>query len=58
MFSAGMLAKSLTPRLMKTRQLSTESNQSCLCPSATDSESCISPLWEELVYHHFYHFIM
>lgn len=52
MFSAGMLAKSLTPKLMKSRQrhgtLSTESNQSCLCPSATDSESCISPLWEDL----------
>ncbi|XP_041924492.1 serine/threonine-protein kinase greatwall isoform X1 [Alosa sapidissima] len=52
MFSAGMLAKSLTPKLMKSRQRcdaqSTGSNQSCICPSATDSESCISPLWEDL----------
>ncbi|XP_062377626.1 serine/threonine-protein kinase greatwall [Sardina pilchardus] len=52
MFSSAVLARSLTPKLMKSRQRcdtqSTGSNLSCLCPSATDSESCISPLWEDL----------
>ncbi|XP_031439618.1 serine/threonine-protein kinase greatwall [Clupea harengus] len=52
MFRTEMLSKCLTPRLMKSRQrhetLSTGSNQSYLCPSATDSESGISPLWEDL----------
>ncbi|XP_060725528.1 serine/threonine-protein kinase greatwall isoform X2 [Tachysurus vachellii] len=49
-FSPSLLAKSLTPRLMKSRKrfetLSVGSAQSCLLPSS-DSESCISPLWED-----------
>ncbi|XP_060778522.1 serine/threonine-protein kinase greatwall isoform X2 [Neoarius graeffei] len=48
-FSPSMLAKSLTPRLMKSRKrfetLSVGSAHSCPLPSS-DSESCISPLWE------------
>uniref|UniRef100_A0AAY4A072 Serine/threonine-protein kinase greatwall n=1 Tax=Denticeps clupeoides TaxID=299321 RepID=A0AAY4A072_9TELE len=49
-FSAGVLAKRLTPKLMKSRKrfstLSAGSSQ-CLFPSTTDSESCISPMWED-----------
>ncbi|KAF7708971.1 serine/threonine-protein kinase greatwall isoform X2 [Silurus meridionalis] len=49
-FSPSLLAKSLTPRLMKSRKrfesLSASSVHSCLLPSS-DSESCISPLWED-----------
>ncbi|XP_057179018.1 serine/threonine-protein kinase greatwall isoform X2 [Triplophysa rosa] len=49
-FSPGMLAKSLTPRLMKSRRrfgtLSVGS-ASCLLPSTTDSEDCVSPMWED-----------
>ncbi|XP_062848091.1 serine/threonine-protein kinase greatwall [Trichomycterus rosablanca] len=48
-FSPSVLARSLTPRLMKSRKrfetLSVGSAQSLL-PS-TDSESCISPMWED-----------
>ncbi|XP_063063030.1 serine/threonine-protein kinase greatwall isoform X2 [Engraulis encrasicolus] len=51
-FNAGLLMKSLTPRLMKSRQrcdtTSTGSNQSCFSSPVTDSENCISPLWEDL----------
>lgn len=54
-FNAGLLMKSLTPRLMKSRQrcdtTSTGSNQSCFSSPVTDSENCISPLWEDLVFH-------
>ncbi|KAI4878314.1 hypothetical protein NFI96_017966 [Prochilodus magdalenae] len=50
-FSPSVLAKSLTPRLLKSRKrfesLSVGSAHSCLLPSTTDSESCISPLWED-----------
>ncbi|XP_072535416.1 serine/threonine-protein kinase greatwall isoform X2 [Salminus brasiliensis] len=50
-FSPSVLARSLTPRLMKSRKrfesLSAGSAHSCLPPSTTDSESCISPLWED-----------
>uniref|UniRef100_A0A8B9HK33 Serine/threonine-protein kinase greatwall n=1 Tax=Astyanax mexicanus TaxID=7994 RepID=A0A8B9HK33_ASTMX len=50
-FSPSVLARSLTPRLMKSRKrfesLSVGSAHSCLLPSTTDSESCISPLWED-----------
>ncbi|XP_026093305.1 serine/threonine-protein kinase greatwall-like isoform X2 [Carassius auratus] len=50
-FSPGLLARSLTPRLMKTRKrfenLSAGSAHSCLLPSATDSEDCVSPMWED-----------
>ncbi|KAB5587206.1 hypothetical protein PHYPO_G00010430 [Pangasianodon hypophthalmus] len=49
-FSPSVLAKSLTPRLMKSRKrfesLSVGSAHSCLLPSS-DSESCVSPLWED-----------
>lgn len=49
-FSPSVLARRLTPRLMKSRKrfesLSVGSAHSCLLPSTTDSESCISPLWE------------
>ncbi|KAF5894104.1 serine/threonine-protein kinase greatwall isoform X1, partial [Clarias magur] len=47
-FSPSMLAKSLTPRLMKSRKRfeSVGSAHSCMLRS-TDSESCISPLWED-----------
>ncbi|XP_058246582.1 serine/threonine-protein kinase greatwall isoform X2 [Hemibagrus wyckioides] len=49
-FSPSLLAKSLTPRLMKSRKrfesLSVGSAHSCMLPSS-DSESCISPLWED-----------
>ncbi|KAK3551705.1 hypothetical protein QTP70_022564 [Hemibagrus guttatus] len=49
-FSPSLLAKSLTPRLMKSRKrfesLSVGSAHSCMHPSS-DSESCISPLWED-----------
>ncbi|KAM9489372.1 serine/threonine-protein kinase greatwall isoform 2-T2 [Clarias gariepinus] len=47
-FSPSMLAKSLTPRLMKSRKRfeSLGSAHSCMLRS-TDSESCISPLWED-----------
>ncbi|KAL6488330.1 hypothetical protein MHYP_G00020710 [Metynnis hypsauchen] len=50
-FSPGVVAKSLTPRLLKARKrfesLSVGSAHSSLLLSATDSESCISPLWED-----------
>ncbi|KAL7887677.1 hypothetical protein AOLI_G00053980 [Acnodon oligacanthus] len=50
-FSPGAVAKSLTPRLLKARKrfesLSVGSAHSSLLLSATDSESCISPLWED-----------
>ncbi|XP_016406613.1 serine/threonine-protein kinase greatwall [Sinocyclocheilus rhinocerous] len=50
-FSPGLLAKSLTPRLMKSRKrfetLSVGSAHSCLLPSTTDSEDCVSPMWED-----------
>lgn len=50
MFSPGMLGKSLTPRLMKSRRrfgtLSVGS-ASYLLPSTTDSEDCVSPMWED-----------
>uniref|UniRef100_A0A8C1J9A1 Serine/threonine-protein kinase greatwall n=1 Tax=Cyprinus carpio TaxID=7962 RepID=A0A8C1J9A1_CYPCA len=50
-FSPGLLARSLTPRLMKSRKrfetLSVGSAHSCLLPSATDSEDCVSPMWED-----------
>lgn len=50
MFSPSVLAKSLTPRLMKSRKgfetLSGGSSHSCMLLSS-DSESCISPLWED-----------
>ncbi|KAL1006319.1 hypothetical protein UPYG_G00070750 [Umbra pygmaea] len=49
-FSPFALAKSLTPRLLKTRKrfetMSAGSSQSCLFPSNTDSEGGVSPLWE------------
>lgn len=49
-FSPSLLAKSLTPRLMKSRKrfesLSVGSAQSCLLPSS-GSENCVSPLWED-----------
>ncbi|KAK1795069.1 hypothetical protein P4O66_009917 [Electrophorus voltai] len=50
-FSPSALAKSLTPRLLKSRKrfeaLSAGSAHSGLLRSTTDSESCISPLWED-----------
>ncbi|XP_059380298.1 serine/threonine-protein kinase greatwall [Carassius carassius] len=50
-FSPGLLARSLTPRLMKSRKrfetLSAGSSHSCLLPSTTDSEDCVSPMWED-----------
>ncbi|XP_076827119.1 serine/threonine-protein kinase greatwall isoform X2 [Brachyhypopomus gauderio] len=50
-FSPSLLAKSLTPRLMKSRKrfetLSAGSAHSGLRLSTTDSESCVSPQWEE-----------
>uniref|UniRef100_A0A672LZA9 Serine/threonine-protein kinase greatwall n=1 Tax=Sinocyclocheilus grahami TaxID=75366 RepID=A0A672LZA9_SINGR len=50
-FSPGLLARSLTPRLMKSRKrfetLSVGSAHSCLLPSTTDSEDCVSPMWED-----------
>uniref|UniRef100_A0A8C2GP29 Serine/threonine-protein kinase greatwall n=1 Tax=Cyprinus carpio TaxID=7962 RepID=A0A8C2GP29_CYPCA len=50
-FSPGLLARSLTPRLMKSRKrfetLSVGSAHSCLIPSTTDSEDCVSPMWED-----------
>uniref|UniRef100_A0A8C2HBE8 Serine/threonine-protein kinase greatwall n=1 Tax=Cyprinus carpio TaxID=7962 RepID=A0A8C2HBE8_CYPCA len=45
-FSPGLLARSLTPRLMKSRK-SVGSAHSCLLPSTTDSEDCVSPMWED-----------
>ncbi|XP_053492830.1 serine/threonine-protein kinase greatwall isoform X2 [Ictalurus furcatus] len=49
-FSPSLLAKSLTPRLMKSRKrfesLSVGSAHSCLLPSS-GSENCVSPLWED-----------
>uniref|UniRef100_A0A9J7X702 Serine/threonine-protein kinase greatwall n=1 Tax=Cyprinus carpio carpio TaxID=630221 RepID=A0A9J7X702_CYPCA len=59
-FSPGLLARSLTPRLMKSRKrfetLSVGSAHSCLLPSATDSEDCVSPMWEDeqVLYQHYY----
>ncbi|KAJ8396816.1 hypothetical protein AAFF_G00014150 [Aldrovandia affinis] len=50
-FSPGLLARSLTPRLLKSRkriETSSASSQSCLFPSTTESESCVSPLWEDV----------
>uniref|UniRef100_A0A671Q9A5 Serine/threonine-protein kinase greatwall n=1 Tax=Sinocyclocheilus anshuiensis TaxID=1608454 RepID=A0A671Q9A5_9TELE len=58
-FSPGLLAKSLTPRLMKSRKrfetLSVGSAHSCLLPSTTDSEDCVSPMWEDeqVLYQHY-----
>ncbi|XP_050954792.1 serine/threonine-protein kinase greatwall isoform X2 [Labeo rohita] len=53
-FSPGLLARSLTPRLMKSRKrfetLSVGSAHSCLLPSTTDSEDCVSPMWEDEQY--------
>ncbi|XP_036376077.1 serine/threonine-protein kinase greatwall [Megalops cyprinoides] len=50
MFSPSLLAKSLTPRLLKSRRrfetVSSSSSQSCFFHSTSDSESCVSPLWE------------
>ncbi|KAG9334359.1 hypothetical protein JZ751_008245 [Albula glossodonta] len=48
-FSPSLLAKSLTPRLLKSRKRieTSSSGQSCLFPSTTESESCVSPLWED-----------
>ncbi|XP_030625511.1 serine/threonine-protein kinase greatwall [Chanos chanos] len=49
-FSPEVLAKNLTPRLMKSRKRvlnSVSSGHLCLFPSTTDSESCVSPLWED-----------
>ncbi|XP_067291451.1 serine/threonine-protein kinase greatwall isoform X2 [Pseudorasbora parva] len=50
-FSPGLLAMSLTPRLMKSRKrfgtLSVGSTHSCQIPSTTDSEDCVSPMWED-----------
>ncbi|KAJ8278104.1 hypothetical protein GJAV_G00083860 [Gymnothorax javanicus] len=49
-FSPGVLARSLTPRLLKSRkriETSSASSQSCLFPSVTESEGCVSPLWED-----------
>ncbi|XP_024248576.1 serine/threonine-protein kinase greatwall isoform X2 [Oncorhynchus tshawytscha] len=49
-FSPYALAKSLTPRLLKSRRrfdtMSTGGSQSCIFPSTTDSEGGVSPLWE------------
>uniref|UniRef100_A0A8C7S0F6 Serine/threonine-protein kinase greatwall n=1 Tax=Oncorhynchus mykiss TaxID=8022 RepID=A0A8C7S0F6_ONCMY len=49
-FSPYALAKSLTPRLLKSRRrfdtMSTGGSQSCNFPSTTDSEGGVSPLWE------------
>ncbi|XP_061093333.1 serine/threonine-protein kinase greatwall isoform X1 [Conger conger] len=49
-FSPGLLARSLTPRLLTSRkriETSSASSQSCLFPSTTESEDCVSPLWED-----------
>ncbi|KAJ8375820.1 hypothetical protein SKAU_G00064000 [Synaphobranchus kaupii] len=49
-FSPGLLARSLTPSLLKSRkriETSSASSQSCLFPSTTESEGCASPLWED-----------
>ncbi|XP_067234488.1 serine/threonine-protein kinase greatwall [Chanodichthys erythropterus] len=48
-FSPGLLARSLTPRLMKSRKRfeSAGSTNSCYLPSTTDSEDCVSPMWED-----------
>ncbi|KAG1953699.1 serine/threonine-protein kinase greatwall isoform X2 [Pimephales promelas] len=48
-FSPGLLARSLTPRLMKSRKRfeSVGSTHSCQLPSTTDSEDCASPMWED-----------
>ncbi|XP_062335262.1 serine/threonine-protein kinase greatwall [Osmerus eperlanus] len=47
-FSPSALARSLTPRLLKSRRRfeSVGSSQSCLFPSPTASENGVSPLWE------------
>ncbi|XP_029611609.1 serine/threonine-protein kinase greatwall isoform X1 [Salmo trutta] len=49
-FSPYALAKSLTPRLLKSRRrfdtMSAGGSQSCIFPSTTDSEGGVSPLWE------------
>ncbi|CAB1349638.1 unnamed protein product, partial [Coregonus sp. 'balchen'] len=49
-FSPYALAKSLTPRLLKSRRrfdtMSAGGSQPCLFPSTTDSEGGVSPLWE------------
>ncbi|XP_043081563.1 serine/threonine-protein kinase greatwall isoform X2 [Puntigrus tetrazona] len=50
-FSPGLLARSLTPRLMKSRRFeSVGSAHSCMLPSTTDSEDCVSPMWEDEQY--------
>lgn len=49
-FSPGVLARSLTPRLMKSRrrfETLSAGSASCLLPSTTDSEDCVSPMWED-----------
>uniref|UniRef100_A0A4W5M3A3 Serine/threonine-protein kinase greatwall n=1 Tax=Hucho hucho TaxID=62062 RepID=A0A4W5M3A3_9TELE len=57
-FSPNALAKSLTPRLLKSRRrfdtMSAGSSQSCLFPSTTDSEGGVSPLWEKENFLHLY----
>ncbi|XP_066574063.1 serine/threonine-protein kinase greatwall isoform X2 [Amia ocellicauda] len=48
-FSPGVPVKCLTPRLLKSRkrfESSSVSSQSCLFPSSTESDSCISPVWD------------
>ncbi|XP_055037497.2 serine/threonine-protein kinase greatwall [Misgurnus anguillicaudatus] len=46
-FSPGLLAKSLTPRLMKSRRRFDTMSVGSLLPSNTDSEDCVSPMWED-----------
>ncbi|XP_051970271.1 serine/threonine-protein kinase greatwall isoform X2 [Xyrauchen texanus] len=46
-FSPGVLAKSLTPRLMKSRKRFETLSAVSLLPSTTDSEDCVSPMWED-----------
>ncbi|XP_065150732.2 serine/threonine-protein kinase greatwall isoform X2 [Paramisgurnus dabryanus] len=46
-FSPGLLAKSLTPRLMKSRRRFETMSVGSLLPSNTDSEDCVSPMWED-----------
>ncbi|XP_051543522.1 serine/threonine-protein kinase greatwall-like isoform X2 [Myxocyprinus asiaticus] len=46
-FSPGVLAKSLTPRLMKSRKRFETLSVGSLLPSTTDSEDCVSPMWED-----------
>ncbi|NP_001003609.2 serine/threonine-protein kinase greatwall [Danio rerio] len=50
-FSPVLLARSLTPRLLKSGKrldtMSVGSTHSCMLPSTTDSENCVSPMWED-----------